>query len=226
MKRLPPILRSVTPAELSERLVAERRGAPFLLYVDGDSRQHIVDLEPARGAVSIGRDGESDIPLEWDTEVSRAHAMLERIGGAWTIVDDGLSRNGSSVNGKRVYGRRRLDDGDWILVGRTQLVFAAGPGQSQTTATSHRGSPPELSPAQRRVLHALCAPLLADQFAAPPSNREIAGELFLGVETVKSHLHVLFELFGIGDMPQNRKRAELIRVAFERGAVAEPSRPR
>ena len=53
--------------------------------------------------------------------------MLERVGGAWTLVDDGLSRNGSCVNGRRVHGRRRLDDGDAIVVGRTQLVFVAGP---------------------------------------------------------------------------------------------------
>ena len=76
------------------------------------------------------------------------------------------------------------------------------------------------------MLHALCAPVVEDRFAAPPSNREIAAELYLGVETVKSHLHALFELFGIGDMPQNRKRAELVRLAFERGAVLEPSRGR
>lgn len=221
MKRLPPHLRSVTPGELAERLAAERRGVPFLLYLDGDARQHIVELDGR--PLSIGRDAASDIPLEWDTEVSRAHAMLERIGGAWTFVDDGLSRNGSSVNGRRVHGRRRLDDGDAILVGRTQLVYVAGPVRARTTETSRRGSPPELSPAQRRVLHALCAPLLEDGFAAPPSNREIAAELFLGVETVKSHLHALFELFGIEDMPQNRKRAELVRLAFECGAVLEPS---
>jgi pSer/pThr/pTyr-binding forkhead associated (FHA) protein len=221
VKRLPPHLRSVTPSELAERIAAERRGVPFLLYLDGDNQQRIVELDGA--ALSIGRDAASDVPLEWDTEVSRAHAMLERIGGAWTIVDDGLSRNGSSVNGRRVYGRRRLDDGDAILVGRTQIVYAAGPVTAQTTETSRRGSPPELSPAQRRVLHALCAPVLEDAFAAPPSNREIAEGLFLGVETVKSHLHALFELFGVGDMPQNRKRAELVRLAFERGAVLEPS---
>jgi pSer/pThr/pTyr-binding forkhead associated (FHA) protein len=224
VKRLPPSLRSVSPVELGERLAAERRGVPFLLYLDGDARQHIVEL--AGPPLSVGRDAASDIPLEWDTEVSRAHAMLERIGGAWTLVDDGLSRNGSSVNGRRVRGRCRLDDGDSIHVGRTQLVFVAGPANTQTTATSHRGSPPVLSPAQQRVLHALCAPLLEDQFAAAPSNREIAAELFLGVETVKSHLHALFELFGIGDMPQNRKRAELVRLAIERGAVLEPSRSR
>ena len=226
MKRLPPHLRSVSPVELAERLAAERRGVPFLLYVDGDTHQHIVELGANRGALSIGRDEASDIPLAWDTEVSRAHAVLERIAGAWTLVDDGLSRNGSSVNGRRIHGRRRLDDGDAILVGRTQLVYVAGPVKALTTETSHRGSPPTLSPAQQRVLHALCAPLLEDRFAAPPSNREIAAELFLGVETVKSHLHALFELFGIGDMPQNRKRAELVRLAFESGATLEPSRSR
>jgi pSer/pThr/pTyr-binding forkhead associated (FHA) protein len=224
VKRLPPHLRSVTPSELAERIAAERRGTPFLLYLDGDRRQRIVRLDGP--LLSIGRDAASDVSLAWDTEVSRAHAMLERIGGAWTIVDDGLSRNGSSVNGRRIYGRRRLDNGDAILVGRTQLVYVAGPVTTQTTETSRRGSPPELSPAQQRVLYALCAPLLDDPFAAPPSNREIAAELFLGVETVKSHLHALFELFGIGDMPQNRKRAELVRLAFERGAVLEPSRGR
>jgi pSer/pThr/pTyr-binding forkhead associated (FHA) protein len=226
VKRLPPHLRSVSPAELGERLAAERRGAPFLLYLDGDARQRIVDLAPGRAPLSIGRDAVSDIPLAWDSEVSRAHAVLERIGGAWTLVDDGLSRNGSSVNGRRVHGRRRLDSGDMIDVGRTQLVYVAGPEKANTTATSHRGSPPELTPAQRRVLHALCAPLLEDRFAAPPSNREIAAELFLGVETVKSHLHALFEVFGVGDMPQNRKRAELARLACECGAAFEPSRSR
>ena len=221
MKRLPPHLRSVTPSELAERIAAERRGVPFLLYLDGDGRQRIVELDGS--ALSIGRDGASDVSLDWDTEVSRAHAVLERVGGAWTIVDDGLSRNGSSVNGRRVYGRRRLDSGDAILVGRTQLVYVAAPVTAHTTQTSRHGTPPELSPAQRRVLHALCAPLLADAFAAPPSNREIAAERVLGVETVKSHLHALFELFEVGDMPQNRKRAELVRLAFERGAVLEPS---
>jgi pSer/pThr/pTyr-binding forkhead associated (FHA) protein len=219
VKRLPPSLRSVSPVELSERLAAERNGTPFVLYLDGDARQHIVALEPRARRLSIGRDPASDIPLAWDTEVSRAHAVLERVGAAWTLVDDGLSRNGSFVNGRRVRGRCRLDDGDAIGVGHTQIVFVTGAVAAHTTATTRRGAPPDLSPAQRRVLAALCAPLLEDHFAAPPSNREIAGELFLSVETVKSHLHALFELFEVEDMPQNRKRAELVRRAFECGIV-------
>src|ERR1041385_4720036 len=112
MKALPPSLRYVSPAQLSERLQAERRGTPFLLYLDGDGGQHIVDLAARADLVSIGRQPGSDVTLEWDTEVSRTHAILERVGGAWTLVDDGLSRNGSFVKGQRVRGRRRLHDGD------------------------------------------------------------------------------------------------------------------
>jgi DNA-binding NarL/FixJ family response regulator len=67
------------------------------------------------------------------------------------------------------------------------------------------------------VLAALCRPAREQPFAGPPSNREIAEELVVSVDTVKSHLHALFELFGVQDMPQNAKRAELVRRAFERG---------
>jgi pSer/pThr/pTyr-binding forkhead associated (FHA) protein len=213
---LPPALRSVSPAELAERLQAERRGVPFALYLDGDGRQRIVDLDDGR-PLCIGRQPSTDIPLPWDTEVSRAHAMLERVGEEWTLVDDGLSRNGSYVNGQRVRARQRLADGDTITVGRTLIVFAAAEPELVATETTRESAPPELSAAQRRVLSALCRPLREDAFAGPPSNREIAEQLFVSVETVKSHLHALFELFGVEDMPQNRKRAELVRRAFERG---------
>lgn len=215
MRVLPPALRSVTPAELAERLQAERRGVPFALYLDGDGRQRIVELSD--GPLCIGRQPSAHIALDWDTEVSRAHAMLERAGEEWTLVDDGLSRNGSYVNGKRVRSRRRLSDGDTITVGRTQIVFAAAGPELVPTETTRESAPPELSAAQRRVLAALCRPFLEDAFAGPPSNREIAEQLVVSVETVKSHLHALFELFGVEDMPQNRKRAELVRRAFERG---------
>ena len=217
MPRLPPMLRQVSPAELQERIAAERSGSPFLVYLDGDRRQRLVALTAP--TLSIGREEENDVPLPWDDEVSRVHAVLERIGTTWTISDDGLSRNGSFVNGTRLRGRRRLEDGDAITVGDTLIVFVAGPTGARTTETTRRTAPPQLSPAQSRVLAALCRPTLDGPFNAPASNREIAEELVLSVETVKSHMHALFELFEIGDMPQNRKRAELVHRAFERGAV-------
>ena len=217
MTVLPPILRSVSPVELAERIAAERRGAPFVVYVDGDRRQRIVELDAGASILSIGREPATDIALEWDTEVSRAHAVLERVGASWTLIDDGLSRNGSYVNGERLRGRRQLRDGDAIRIGGTLLVFVGAQAGSRTTATTTRGAPPALSPAQRRVLDALCAPAIDDPRAGPAANREIAATLFLSVETVKSHLHALYELFEVEDLPPSRKRVELVRRAFEAG---------
>ena len=206
----------MTPSELAERLQAERASAPFLLHLDGEGRQRIVELEDAE-RLSIGRQAASDVPLTWDSEVSRLHAVLERVSGEWTLCDDGLSRNGSFVNGERLRGRRVLADGDSITVGRTLIVYRSGPPAevpTTTRATTHL-KPPDLSAAQLRVLEALCD----DRYGAPPSNRELAEELFLSVDTVKSHLRELFRAFAVPDLPQNRKRAELVRRAHELGLV-------
>ena len=66
-----------------------------------------------------------------------------------------------------------------------------------------------LTPAQRRVLAALCRPLDGPGYAAPASNQQIADELFVTVDTVKRTLTALFELFGLEALPQNQKRAAL-----------------
>ena len=219
MTVLPPPLRSVTPAELAERLAAERRGTPLLVYLDGEGRQRIFELGDGGRTACIGRDPEAEVPLTWDTEVSRAHAIVERLAGCWTLVDDGLSRNGTFLGGQRLRGRRRRRDGDAITIGRTTLVFVGAAGEGGTTQTTRYGGPPPLSPAQRRVLDALCAPVRDDRFAAPASNREIAETLVLSVDTVKSHLQALFEHFDVQDLRPTRKRNELVRRAFERGVV-------
>jgi pSer/pThr/pTyr-binding forkhead associated (FHA) protein len=222
VRALPPALRSVSPVEVAQRLRAERRGAPFLVYLDSARSQRIVELEDAGGKLTIGRQASSDVALTWDSEVSRLHAVLERVGASWTLSDEGMSRNGSFINGHRVHGRRVLADGDSITIGRTLLVFRSGlAGDARTTAAATRFEPPSLSPAQRRVLEALCA-TADERFGAPPSNRELAEQLFLTVDTIKSHLRELFHAFGIPDLPQNRKRAELVRRAYECGLVRPP----
>jgi hypothetical protein len=211
-----------TPAELKARRDAERSGIPHLVYRDGDERQRLVLLDADRSSVSIGRQAASDVALTWDEEVSRVHADLERRGALWTIVDDGRSRNGSYVNGERLHGRRVLRDGDVIAIGRTSITFCApdSDGVGSTVAAT-RSAPPEPSPAQRRVLVALCRPFAESRFAAPPSNRELAASLFVSVETVKFHLHALFELFALDDLPQHHKRVALARRALEQGVVTE-----
>jgi FHA domain len=216
-----PRLHRSSPADLKARLEAERGGTPFLVYRDEDGLQRIVELAPHRPRLSIGRQPASDVALAWDEEVSRAHAEIERIGEVWTLVDDGRSRNGSYVGGERVHGRCALHDGDVITIGRTTLEFLAPQGDGDpSTVVGVRGATPRLTAAQRRVLVALCRPLVDSRFGSPPSNRELAAELCLSVETVKFHLHALFELFGIAHVRQHHKRAALARLALEQGAVS------
>lgn len=212
----------MSAGELQERLDAAKRDWPFVLYRDGAEHQHIVVLDGAQ-RLTIGRQTTSDVPLPWDAAVSRVHAALERVGEEWTLLDDGSSRNGSFLNGERVHGRRRLNDGDIIRVGVTMMAYFVPrerESSSSTVAATTTGTP-VLTPAQRRVLVALCRPLAEGRFGAPSSNQQIAAELVLGVETVKTHLHALFELFGVEKLPQNQKRAELARRALQHGAVRE-----
>jgi pSer/pThr/pTyr-binding forkhead associated (FHA) protein len=209
-----------TPAELQARRDAERDGKPFVLYRDAAGVQRLLVLEEGRDSVAIGRQPASDIALTWDEEVSRAHADLERRGAVWTLVDDGRSRNGSYVNGERLSGRRVLRHGDVIAIGRTQIEFwEPTPDVGGSTVSAARSALPSLSPAQRRVLVALCRPFSESRFAVPPSNRELADTLYVSVETVKFHLHALFALFGLDELPQHRKRATLARQALERGVI-------
>jgi pSer/pThr/pTyr-binding forkhead associated (FHA) protein len=211
---------SARPSELAARIQAERRGAPFLLYRDGEGRQVILELEADRDRVTIGRRASNDVSLPWDPEVSRVHAELERIGAEWVASDEGLSHNGTFVNNERLQGRRRLRGGDILALGTTTIAFCVPVHTSPSaTRTSLHGVVIDVSPAQLRVLQALCRPLADQRYAAPASNREIADELVISVETVKSTLGRLFELFGLEALPQNQKRAALAAEALERGIV-------
>jgi hypothetical protein len=205
-------------------LDAERGGEPFLVYRDADRRQRSRALGDRGASVTIGRRAQNDLPLEWDKEVSRLHAVLERVGGAWTISDDGLSSNGSFVNGERLSGRHRLEDGDIIVVGGTAIAFRE-PGFDGGETTARAGSAPtraDLSDGQRRVLVALCRPYRHDDpYAVPATNQAIAEEVYLSVDAVKSHLRALFHKFGIEELRQNQKRARLVALARQSGLISE-----
>jgi pSer/pThr/pTyr-binding forkhead associated (FHA) protein len=208
--------------ELKDRIGAEREGIPHLIYRDGEGRQVIAPIGPGKGKLSVGRTGNVDLLLDFDAEVSRLHAELERLGDEWVVVDDGLSRNGTFVNGERVVARRRLRDGDAIRFGETVVVFRApGTEPEETRVASERGEPRKVSDSQRRVLIALCRPYRdGSDFATPATNKEIAEEVFLSVDAVKAHLRALFERFDVGDLPQNQKRIRLAELAIRSGVIA------
>ncbi len=112
-------------AEDSELAEAERRGDPYLVYRDSEERQRVISLQDSWSEVTIGRSLSADVVLSWDEDVSRIHTELRRMGVEWVLVDEGLSRNGSFVNGERVEGRRLLDDGDELRFGQTLLRYRA-----------------------------------------------------------------------------------------------------
>lgn len=209
-----------TPAELQEIIAAERTGHPFVVWRTDDGEQRMLMLDQPRWRVTIGRDPAADVSLPWDAEVSRSHALLEQVGRGWTVLDDGLSRNGSFVNGARVIGRRRLRDKDHLVFGATEMTYReTSGGITQTASAIDAPSGIPLSPMQRKVLIVLCRPVHASASATPATNRQIAEEVYLTVDAVKAHLRVLFERYGLSQLPQNEKRARLVAAVLESGAL-------
>jgi pSer/pThr/pTyr-binding forkhead associated (FHA) protein len=207
-----------TPAELHRRLEAERRSTPFLEFRDADGTQRLLPLGAAE--LTIGRAPACGLPLPWDHQVSRTHASLECIDGTWTVLDDGRSTNGTYVNEERVHGRRPLRHLDVIRVGGSHLRFH-DPGEQEVVLTEVASAAvaPALTTAQRRVLEALCA-----RPDGPASNEEIAEELHLSVDTVKTHMRALFDAFQLGAAAPYRKRFELARKAVDAGLAGRPER--
>jgi FHA domain/Bacterial regulatory proteins, luxR family len=213
--------KATTPVELKAQIEAERAGYAFVVYRDADGEQPIVTLD--REPVWIGRRDSVGLCLAWDSQVSGVHAELEPTGGEWTLVDDGLSRNGSYVNGERVNGRRRLRDRDMLRFGRTVVLYRA-PGEPAAPSTMLASDvlvAANLSETQRKVLIALCRPFKDDAtHATPATNQQIADELYLSIQAVKAHLRALFEKFGVEDLPQNSKRAALVQRALQSGLIS------
>jgi pSer/pThr/pTyr-binding forkhead associated (FHA) protein len=216
------VRRTTSASELKAQIEAERAGRPFLFLRDGEGEQRILPLE-ANAELWVGRGGSADVRLEWDEEVSALHAQIEVVRDECTLVDDGLSRNGSFVNEERVHGRRHLRDGDSLRFGRTVVTYRR-PGEDapdSTVVASELPAAATVSPAQRKVLLELCRPYKeGDSFATPATNQEIGEALHLSVDAVKTHMRALFEKLGVGDIPQNQKRVALVERALQTGIVS------
>lgn len=208
-------------SEVQALLDAERSERPFVAFRDGEGVQVLRLLDSERPLLTIGRHSSCDVSLAWDDKVSRTHAVLERLADAWTLADDGISRNGTFVNGARLASRHRLVDRDVIRLGGSRLTFR-NPQEASLGITRLDDSIiiAALTPAQRKVLIALCRPFKdGNCFATPASNSEIADELVLSVDAVKTHMRGLFERFGVGDLPQNQKRAKVAELALQTALV-------
>jgi pSer/pThr/pTyr-binding forkhead associated (FHA) protein len=176
------------------------------------------DRIPLRGEkLTIGQASTNDVPLVFDRTVSRVHCVIEPVAARW-CVRDLSSRNGTFVNGERIWGEQPLRAGDEIRVGTVRFVARLEDGGAHGDETVGAETGPALTRREREVLIALCRPMFSgDVFREPSSTRQIASDLVVTEAAVKQHLSRLYDKFEIFE--QEGRRARLANEAIRRGAV-------
>jgi len=182
------------------------------MWVDGARER--VPLEGER--ISIGQSSSNDLSLPFDRTVSRVHAVLERLASRWVVRDVG-SRNGTFVNGDRIFGERPIQPGDEIRVGTVLLLVRGDAAEGDRTIGADTG--PELTRREREVLVALCRPMLSEGvFREAATVRQIAADLVVSEAAVKQHLQRLYDKFGLHE--REGRRSRLANEAIRRGLVS------
>lgn len=97
----PAALQPETVAESHQRLAADRSGHPYIRRHQDDHGWRLRILPPEVTRVTVGRDPTCDVHLTADARASRMHVELLRLGFDWVLLDEGLSRNGTWINGMR-----------------------------------------------------------------------------------------------------------------------------
>jgi len=176
------------------------------------------DRIPLRGEkVTIGQASTNDVPLAFDRTVSRVHCVVEPVASRW-CVRDLSSRNGTFVNGERIWGEQPLRAGDEIRVGTVRFVARLDDAGAHGDETVGAETGPSLTRREREVLIALCRPMFSGEvFREPASTRQIASDLVVTEAAVKQHLSRLYDKFEIFE--QEGRRARLANEAIRRGAV-------
>ncbi|WP_019632410.1 FHA domain-containing protein [Actinomadura atramentaria] len=174
---------------------------PFMRIEDSGM---VVPLRP--DVTTVGRGRGVDIRLD-DPSVSRLHAEIIRRGPYVYVVDMGLSRNGTRVNGRPI-ARRVLEDGDVVSFGTARCRMGGIPREDvDPDVELRRAVAPELTRREVDVLTALCRPALSDEaFVAPATARHIAEELVVTEAAVKQHLLRLYQKFRIPEGANRRTR--------------------
>jgi phosphoserine phosphatase RsbU/P len=98
-----------------------------------------------RMKLTIGRSSRNDICIG-DPFASRLHAELRREGDQVLLVDNG-SANGTFLNGQRVSGTIRLEPGDLIRIGETEIEYKSEEQDMMSGATVFLSGPVGALPA-------------------------------------------------------------------------------
>jgi DNA-binding CsgD family transcriptional regulator len=178
-------------------MASKSKGGKVMAYLQDESGSR---TPLGKDGLTLGRDENNDIAVSHDLRLSRSHAQVVNRDGQWILTDLG-SRNGSFVNARPVT-RHPLRDGDEIRLGGSLWMFRSDLDPRATevaTETSAPGAELNLTKREVEVLR-----LVSDGL----SDKLIAADLGISVNTVRSHLDRIGEKTGL------RKRSELTRLAL------------
>ena len=195
-----------SPAELKAVADLKRSGRAFVTW-RVDTGLNLRALDPAAARTTIGRSPSSAIILN-DSSASWLHAEITRIDEEWLIVDDGVSTNGTFVDGRRIHGRVRLRNEARSVVGDTMIVFHS-PGQRAvpTKRAAHVIERTDLSDIEFHVLTALCRPIVIGGARIPATNAAIQREVHMTLSGVKRCMTRLFGMYAIKDEASTKRLA-------------------
>jgi pSer/pThr/pTyr-binding forkhead associated (FHA) protein len=130
-----------------------------------EERGELKETELERDALTIGRTADNAIRVQ-DALSSRRHCKIEKTPEGW-FVEDLKSRNGTTLNGQRLEGRRVLAVGDRIAIGDSVVHFGARIAAATPPAAKPSGATPRPSggpvKSQKIVKDATGAPRAAAQ---------------------------------------------------------------
>lgn len=125
--RLPQESFILAPQEAAAAGLRERRPPPQmgrLVVLQSPALDENTEFVLDSAGVTIGRGAQNVISLDEDEFASATHARVEpRRDGVW--LEDIGSTNGTFVNGVKLSRARRLNPGDLVRVGETDLRFEA-----------------------------------------------------------------------------------------------------
>lgn len=112
----------LTPDQAKELRAQAGVGAGKVVLVKGPGHLEGMEYTLDSGPITVGRDSSNDVVVKNDEFASATHARIEPRGnGVW--LEDLGSTNGTYLNGIRLKKPKRLEAGDEIMVGETELRF-------------------------------------------------------------------------------------------------------
>jgi DNA-binding NtrC family response regulator len=215
-----------TLSEANEPAVVRR---PVLVLVGGvegmTPDDPVLRIEPS---LLIGRGVNASEGPCWrpdDRLVSTRHALLTGLPGGAELEDLG-SRNGTILNGMRVGGRTRLNDGDLLFLGGQAAVFRLLTDGQLEAIAEERGRPLGPVATTSPVLASICQRLR--RLAGSTAEVLLTGETGVGKEVYARAIHNAsgrngrFLAIDCASLPRELVESELF--GFARGAHSQATR--